>query len=354
MTITVLLDPAQMPDQSQDQLDFDNKMSGVMRDLPTWGAQANLTEANMNAMAAGGAYALPYVFDTATADADPGAGKLRLSSTTQSAATVIRLDLTGAGQDYTTLIDTMDASTNFIKGSIRLIKQGDLSKWMTFDLTARAAPSGYRNLMVVCTGSSSASPFVKDDPLLLFFQRAGDRGAVGGRDVVLAEYKVTTAVAAIDFPNIITDEYDDFSIEYSGLVGGVALNTDSALTLALFANNVLQTSGYGPLSAGTILNDRFTASLWSLGAVLHRNAASGPRGADGRVRIIGARRTSNSLRSIVLSQSRIANNSGNWSLVFDNLQSAALIANPVSGARLALNGANFTEGTVRIIGHRNN
>ena len=52
MTVTVLLDPAQMPDQSQDQLDFDNKLSGLMRDLPTLGAEINTSTAQINAVAA--------------------------------------------------------------------------------------------------------------------------------------------------------------------------------------------------------------------------------------------------------------------------------------------------------------
>jgi len=185
MTITVLLDPAQMPDQSQDQLDFDNKMSGLMRDLPIWGAQANATEANMSAAAAGGAYALTFGFDTATADSDPGAGRLRLSSATQNAATVMRLDVISGGVDVSTILDTFDASTGQTKGSIRLTKATDPSKFLLFNVTARAAPSGYRNMSVVCVGGSSANPFANSDTLILHFQRAGDQGASGSLTQVL-------------------------------------------------------------------------------------------------------------------------------------------------------------------------
>jgi hypothetical protein len=240
MTITVLLDPTQMPDQSQDQLDFDNKMAGFMRDLPTLATQINETTAGLNAVATGGAYALPYIFDTATADADPGAGKLRLSSATQSAATVMRLDLTAGGQDYTTLIDTMDGSTSVIKGSIRLVKQGDLSKWLTFDVTARAAPSGYRNLTVVCTDSSSASPFAAGDALMLFFQRNGDRGQPGANGVLaLATATVTTPVLNIDFLNIFTSEYDKYTIE----IQGISFNAYAQLAIGLAYGGVVSNTG---------------------------------------------------------------------------------------------------------------
>ena len=167
-----------LPDRTMDQVVFDAAVAQLMADLPTWGGEVNATAAAMNMIAAGGAYALGYMFDTTTTDADPGAGKLRLSSATQNAATVIRLDLTSGGADYSSVIDTFDASTSTVKGSIRLTKFGDLTKWMQFDVFARAAPTGYRNLTVVCTGSSSASPFANGDGILLHFQRAGDRGDV--------------------------------------------------------------------------------------------------------------------------------------------------------------------------------
>ena len=41
----------------------------------------------------GGGISVQYVFDTTTADADPGSGKLRLSQATQNTATAIRADL---------------------------------------------------------------------------------------------------------------------------------------------------------------------------------------------------------------------------------------------------------------------
>lgn len=186
MTITVLLDPTQMPDQSQDQLDFDNKMSGLMRDLPIWGAQVNDSTAALNAFAGGGAYALTFGFDASTTDSDPGAGRLRLSSATQNTATVMRLDVMSGGVDVTSILDTFDASTGQTKGSIRLTKAADLSKFLLFNVTARTAPSGYRNLSVVCVGGSSANPFTNNDTLLLHFQRAGDQGASGSLTQVLS------------------------------------------------------------------------------------------------------------------------------------------------------------------------
>ena len=132
------------------------------------------------AASANGVLAITYAFDTTTTDADPTAGKLRLGSATQNAATVIRADLLDSlGVDWTTVLDTFDVSTNTVKGQVRLSKVADGSKWLTFNLTARAAPSGYRNFTVTNTGSSAASPFVNGDSILLSFTRAGDLGATG-------------------------------------------------------------------------------------------------------------------------------------------------------------------------------
>lgn len=132
------------------------------------------------AASANGVLAITYTFDTTTTDADPAAGKLRLGNATQNAATVIRTDLLDSlGVDWTAVLDTFDASTNAVKGQVRLSKVADGSKWLTFNLTARAAPAGYRNLTVTNTGSSAASPFANGDSILLSFTRTGDLGATG-------------------------------------------------------------------------------------------------------------------------------------------------------------------------------
>jgi hypothetical protein len=165
--------------------------------------QINAAIANLNTIAAGGAYAIPYVFDSTTADADPTAGLLRLSSATQNASTVMRLDLLGAGGiDWTSVLDTFDASSSAVKGQLRLAKMGDATKFLTFNVTARAAPTGYRNMTVVNTGGSSASPFIAGDAVMLFFTRTGDMGVAGS-----VAWRVTSIVSsATPAPNATTDD----------------------------------------------------------------------------------------------------------------------------------------------------
>lgn len=162
--------------------------------INTTAASMNSTLAAASALAAAG---LGYTFDTATGASDPGAGKLRLSSASQSSATQIYLDLIGADtNDYTSLLDTFDASTSIVKGTLTLRKQSDPRAFLTFSVTARAAPSGYRTLSVTPTGSSSANPFAAGDPLVLQFVRTGDQGLQGAAYSVLRvneEYSTGTA-----------------------------------------------------------------------------------------------------------------------------------------------------------------
>lgn len=145
--------------------------------MPTFVSDANVLAAGMNSIAAGGAYSIPYTFDTNTADTDPGNGFLRLNNATQNAATVLRLDLlSSAGGDWTSVIDSFDSSGSANKGQIRLVKASDATKWMTFNVTARTSMTGYRNITVANGVGSSASPFVNGDALMLNFQRTGDIG----------------------------------------------------------------------------------------------------------------------------------------------------------------------------------
>ena len=142
--------------------------------------QFNASVAAINALFAGGAFASPYTFDDATAAADPGPGKLRLNNAVQSSATALLLDLTSSAvQDVTGLLDQFDAATSVIKGKVRLVKATDPSKWITFDVLSRTAPGGYRSIQISGAWGVSPSPFVNGDPVVLLFQRTGDKGDTG-------------------------------------------------------------------------------------------------------------------------------------------------------------------------------
>ncbi|MDY0961731.1 hypothetical protein [Massilia sp. CFBP9026] len=223
--ITALTDPSQMPNQLDDQETFDTKTANYMDGLVERARQENELVANLNALAAGGVYGFPYVFDSSTADSDPGVWKLRLGSTTQNAATSMRIDLQAVGgADMTNVLADLRAATSAVKGSIRLVKMTDPSKWLIFDVTAVALPSGYRNLTVSwrATGGGLASPFANGDALMVFIDRNGDSGTVPGATELLAEMNISTAVTTVAFPNVFDSAHDWYLIDIQHLQGGLS------------------------------------------------------------------------------------------------------------------------------------
>lgn len=146
----------------------------------------------------GGAVSIKFVFDTATADADPTSGHLRLNNAIQNISTVIRINPHDvSGGDWTTAIDQFDDSTDAMKGYIRLFKTSDITKWILFSVSSMASPTGYRNVSVAVISASSVSPFANADPVTLTFDRTGSVGAPGtpGIPGEVQEVHVTAPVA---------------------------------------------------------------------------------------------------------------------------------------------------------------
>lgn len=266
--ITVFLDSTKLPNQSMDQPTFDAAVAYLISNFPTFGQQFNAAIANLNASLNGVGNGIPYTIDlSSTADGDPGNGNLRFGSATQNASTVLRLDLLSSNAgDYTAVLDTFDASTSAVKGRIALVKQGDAKTFLIFDVTARAAPSGYRNITVTPVASSSANPFANGDAVLLYFQRTGDMGSAGASSLVLlSQATVSTAVANIDFLNVFTSAYDKYVIEFENI--RVTAPDIPIIQLAV-AGAVVNTNYTAVLASGS------TISAASQGAVTLRNSSS--------------------------------------------------------------------------------
>lgn len=178
MTITAL--PAAPDPASDTPAEFSTKAAAHVLALSTFVTEANALAAAMNAIAAGGAMAIPYTFSTTTTDADPTDGFLRLDNATQNLATTIRADLLGSDtKTWTDVLNTFDDSTSTVKGYIRLINSSDATKFLIFSVSALASPSGYKNISAAVVASSAANPFANNDPLILYFTPSGDKGDTG-------------------------------------------------------------------------------------------------------------------------------------------------------------------------------
>lgn len=180
-------------------------------------AQMNAELQGVHAMQAGGAYSFMYAFDTGTADADPGLGRVRLNTTTQSAATVIRIDLQVAGgTSIASLLDAIGAGTSVLKGAVRIVKALDPTVWMLFDVVAVNSASGYRNLTIVFRAGSAASPFSNNDAVMIFIDRAGDVGA--GALELISSTEIGSPASMVNLLNSFNGKNcDKFIVEIQGL-----------------------------------------------------------------------------------------------------------------------------------------
>jgi hypothetical protein len=352
-----------MPNQLQEQKVFDENVAYVFDNLPLRAEQENALAASITSAVLGGAFAIPFIFDsTSTAMADPGSKKLRFNQySNQSTATSIAVnntDVTGflPRSQFEALFYVGNSSA--IKGHLRIIKQGDPTKWAIFRVDT-IAWSTYGQLNGAFIGWSEANPFSNGDTLLLQGQRTGDVGQQGanGRDYVLATVDIasTGALSMIEFQSLFTNSYDSYTIECQGIMP----STGDYLYVKLWTGGAALSAGYSnqtsPWAAdnyvGSSGNSQFSVGNGSaVGSVTSQTAQSTyPRGFSGSITIRNARSAANTTR--FLSSKGTLGNAGNLYAVDTHgfVNSAAAI----DGFRLYFATQTISAGIVRIIGHRN-
>jgi hypothetical protein len=170
--------------QRSDPTNFATKADAFLAALPTFVSDANTLAANLNSIAAGGAYAIPYTYAaTPTPVGQAAGGRLSFNSGgTATTANSIYADVkSSGGSTVTAILNDFNASSSTVKGVIRLVKVGDTTKWATFNVSAYVLNGGglYGIATVTPVAQSSATPFNDGDSLVLLFQRTGDMGATG-------------------------------------------------------------------------------------------------------------------------------------------------------------------------------
>lgn len=240
--------------QRGDRSTFSTRMDAFLIWLVGLPAQLNTFLSSITTLAAGGANTFSYTFDSATEDTDPGAGKLRLGSTTQNGSVVIRLDnMAASGGDVTAFLAALQAGTSNIKGSVRLQRVNDASVWMLFDITSIATVPTYSNLTVVPRASSSASPFAANDTLVVFFDQKGDRGDGGNTPT---QDEMRAAIGTLGIEN-----------------GGTGATTAATARSNLGA----KAAGVEPISSGGTGATTAAAALANLGGMPRAGGAFGGR-----------------------------------------------------------------------------
>jgi len=146
------------------------------------GTLANDDKVFLSFSASGEDGAIPgyyYKFDTATTDADPGAGEIRFNNGTYASATAIYIDDADANGATTSAdVLTWDDSTSTIKGYLHIVDINDSSTYARFSITGSSTDaSGYNKLAV--THLVSNNTFSAADELSVHFTRQGDKGDTG-------------------------------------------------------------------------------------------------------------------------------------------------------------------------------
>lgn len=160
----------------------------------------------------------------------------------------------------------MDASTNLVRGYIRLVKRDDLTKWILFQLTGVVIVAGYRKLQLAVVDSSDADPFANNDPIVLHFTPAGDAGTAAGEEAVpwtVAPTQVAHGYAVGDWlrhngTSYVKAQAD--SATNSRAVGVVVEVVDAD-------NFVLQAGGYVEVLSGLSAGSQYYLSPSSAGAI---------------------------------------------------------------------------------------
>jgi hypothetical protein len=123
------------------------------------------------------AQTLTYDFSSTTADADPGAGVLRLNNASLALVTRAFLDHSDLFGLATDIMNNWDDSTSATKGYIRFQRVDSAASYAIYELVSIETPTGYYRLNLSFV--ASAGSFSNGDTLYVTFDRVGDRGQLG-------------------------------------------------------------------------------------------------------------------------------------------------------------------------------
>jgi len=118
-----------------------------------------------------------YTFDSATANQNPGNGKLRLNNSNLSLATILYISRTDdAVTNISNYLNTVDDSTSTIKGHLKISNKSDPDNFVLYTISALSFSTYY--IISVQFVSGSVSTF-SDTDVLITFARTGDKGDIG-------------------------------------------------------------------------------------------------------------------------------------------------------------------------------
>ena len=146
------------------------------------------------------------LWDTNTADSDPGAGDLKANNAALGSATKLFISKTSRGgcNIATFLLSLDDSSTSSRRGILVLTRPSDEAQ-ATFDVTAVTDATNY--VKVDVSGHGGATSFVATDPISLQFWPTGDSGGAGGFTDLEGEWSAATTYDDLDVVSRLGSSY---------------------------------------------------------------------------------------------------------------------------------------------------
>lgn len=182
--------------------------------------------ANLNSIAAGGAYSIQYTHRTSSSFVGSATGGILAVK-----ASSIQLDTKSlGGVSVTALLSATGDSTSTIKGLIRLQKVSDTSKWAVYSVTSYVQGGSGLYGDIFCTlvnSSNGANPFADGDSVMLFFDRTGDKGDQGAafapQSAKFSDRKATSTAGGTSTGNSLTQVRTLNTTDQNTIPSGVSL-----------------------------------------------------------------------------------------------------------------------------------
>lgn len=170
------LTPPPAAPQRGDRATFAQRVDAFITWLIGFVAELNIFSANLNSIAAGGAYAIPYLFSTDSSNIGKGGYFTFPSPNTTANLYLDSFDARGASVSAA-LVAIMN-STSAIKAQIKVTALGDPSRFFVREITFYANNGTYGSSSSNGV-SGSASSLAEGEEVIVQIQRTGDKGDTG-------------------------------------------------------------------------------------------------------------------------------------------------------------------------------
>lgn len=205
--------------------------------------EINLSAGSRGPTGASGPVAIDYIWDTGTAAADPGPGKVRASVGTFAGSFSLYISETDRlGNNLAALLQSWDDSTSTIRGKLEIIDLGTPANRMYCAVTGTVSDGGVFDTISV-TYLSGVTSFAAVNVGLLFF-RSGDRGADG--------LGIGDVVAANNLSDLASKKtaYDNLSVRGADIASAATIDLDAA------TGNLVDVTGTTTVTAITLASGR--------------------------------------------------------------------------------------------------